>query len=150
MKKITLVLVFVLASSFTVFGRTPNSSSSFLLQSAPAHVVGGLVSFSQATARFFATKYRQISSRAGSNRPATASVVRMGPPTTFLQTGLNRGEVIMLLGVPQTSSETWEGSNRISTCVFARSEGRVLVAEFRNDVLVSYRVQPAGTLASVN
>jgi len=54
----------------------------------------------------------------------------------------------MLLGDPQGQSEAWQGNSRISTYVFSRSGGRVLVAEFKNDVLVAYRIQPAGSLAA--
>jgi hypothetical protein len=148
MKKIIGVLILVSASSFAGFANSQNDSKPFHSQSVPTHVVGGLFSFSQATARFFVVKYRQISSRVASNRPATASVVRLGPPTTFLKRGLNKEEVVMLLGDPQEQSEAWQGNSRISTFVFSRSGGRVLVAEFKNDVLVAYRIQPAGSLAA--
>jgi hypothetical protein len=148
MKKIIGVLILAAASSFAVFANSQSDTKSFRSQSMPTHVVGGLVSFSQATARFFVVKFRQISNRAGNNRPATASVVRLGPSTTFLKMGLNKEEVVMLLGDPQGQSEVRQGSSHISTYVFPRSGGRVLVAEFKNDLLVAYRIQPAGSLAT--
>ncbi len=148
MKKIIGVLILAAASSFGAFANSQNDFKSLRSQRMPAHVVGGLVSFSQAPARFFVAVYRQISNRAGNNRPATASVVRLGPSTTFLKMGLNKEEVIMLLGDPYGQSEVRQGNSRISTYVFSRSGGRVLVAEFKNDVLVAYRIQPAGSLAT--
>jgi len=148
MKKIIGVLILAAASSFGAFANSQNDFKSLRSQRMPAHVVGGLVNFSQAPARFFVAVYRQISNRAGNNRPATASVVRLGPSTTFLKMGLNKEEVIMLLGDPYGQSEVRQGNSRISTYVFSRSGGRVLVAEFKNDVLVAYRIQPAGSLAT--
>jgi hypothetical protein len=63
-------------------------------------------------------------------------VLRVGPSTTYLKKGLSSNEVIRFLGRPIAVSERLEGDLRLATYSFARGEGRVLVAEFENGVLV--------------
>ena len=70
-----------------------------------------------------------------------ASVVRVGPPTTYLKNGLSTREVLMLLGEPESTSSRREGDSSLATYIFTRGEGRVLVAEFLDDVLVSTRTE---------
>ncbi len=67
-------------------------------------------------------------------------VVRVGPSTTFLKQGLSTEEVVRLLGEPTAIYEREEGTDSI-TYVFARSEDRVLVAEFVKGSLVSSRTE---------
>lgn len=78
-------------------------------------------------------------------------VVRVGPRTTYLKEGLSTEDVMRLLGRPAEVSERLErGAVRVSY-VFERGEGRVLVAEFADGLLVSSRVEtrPEGVRASV-
>jgi len=91
---------------------------------------------------------QQEISIAKDGRHPSSSVVRLGPPTTFLKTGLSKDEVVRLLGDPESSSENNLGESHVSTFVFRRSGGRVLIADFRDDLLVNYRIQPVGMLAS--
>ena len=67
-------------------------------------------------------------------------VVRVGPSTTYLKQGLSTEEVVRLLGEPTAIFGREEGSDAL-TYVFARSEGRVLVAEFVKGSLVSSRTE---------
>lgn len=67
-------------------------------------------------------------------------VVRVGPSTTYLKQGLSTEEVVRLLGEPTTISEREDGSGA-TTYEFPRGEGRVLVAEFVKDSLVSSRIE---------
>ena len=66
-------------------------------------------------------------------------VLKLGPSTTYIKNGLSLEEVLRLLGQPASVSEKLEGSLRLITYTFVRSEGRVLVAEFTDGVLVSSR-----------
>lgn len=63
-------------------------------------------------------------------------VVRVGPSTTFIKAGLTKAEVIRLLGQPlAVSSREEEGASK-TLYEFNRGGGRVLTAEFLDDVLV--------------
>ena len=68
-------------------------------------------------------------------------VLQLGPSTTFLKNGLTVEEVVRLLGKPVARAEREDGGTRLSTYTFTRSEGRILVAEFENDVLVNSRTE---------
>ena len=68
-----------------------------------------------------------------------AGVVRVGPTTTYLKQGLNTEEVVKLLGEPTSISD--EQSSGAVTYEFPRGEGRVLLAEFINNSLVSSRIE---------
>lgn len=70
-----------------------------------------------------------------------ARVLRLGPPATYLKNGLRLDEVLSLLGKPASISEHNDGALRIKTYTFPRSEGRILVAEFENNVLVGSRTE---------
>ena len=74
-------------------------------------------------------------------------VLQLGPSTTYLKNGLTAEEVVRLLGKPVARQEREEGGARLSTYTFARSEGRILVAEFENDVLISSRTESTEKLA---
>jgi hypothetical protein len=68
-------------------------------------------------------------------------VLRLGPRATYLKEGLSLVEVVRLLGKPASVSERSDGERRIETYVFALSEGRILIAEFENDVLLGSRTE---------
>jgi hypothetical protein len=74
-------------------------------------------------------------------------VVRVGPSTTYLKNGLSLEEVWRFLGRPVSVSERQEGHLHYATYTFTRGGGRVLVAEFENDVLVNSRAEVSETLA---
>ena len=66
-------------------------------------------------------------------------VVQVGPRTTYLKAGLRTDEVVRLLGKPASISERSENEIVITTYEFARGEGRMLIAEFVDGVLVRSR-----------
>lgn len=68
-------------------------------------------------------------------------VVRFGPKSTYLKEGLRTREVLRLLGQPSTISERHEGDAVVTRYEFDRSEGRIIVAEFVSDALVSSRTE---------
>jgi len=68
-------------------------------------------------------------------------VVHLGPRTTYLKEGLKTREVVKLLGEPSAVSERTEAGRSISTYEFQRGDGRVLIAEFVGDALVSSRTE---------
>jgi len=70
-----------------------------------------------------------------------ASVVRVGPTTTYLKEGLSTEQVVRLLGEPSAISEHKEQNSIVTRYEFPRAEGRVLIAEFINDALRSSRVE---------
>ena len=74
-------------------------------------------------------------------------VLQLGPSTTYLKNGLTIEEVVRLLGKPVARAEREDNGARFSTYTFARSGGRVLVAEFENDVLVGSRTEATEKLA---
>ena len=63
-------------------------------------------------------------------------VVRVGPRTTYLKEGLRTDEVIRLLGKPFSFYERNENGVATKVYLFQRGEGRVLIAEFVNEILV--------------
>jgi len=67
-------------------------------------------------------------------------VVSVGPRTTFLKEGLSEREVFRLLGRPSLTRPPTDG-NFNTTYVFPRGEGRLIVAEFADGVLVRSRVE---------
>ncbi len=68
-------------------------------------------------------------------------VVRVGPRTTYLKAGLSTEEVVHLLGKPVSMSERTEKGVVKATYVFQRGEGRVLIAEFENNLLVHSQIE---------
>ena len=68
-------------------------------------------------------------------------VIHVGPPTTYLKEGLKTAEVLKLLGEPSTISKTTVDGKVVSTYEFERSEGRVVVAKFVSDLLISSRTE---------
>ena len=63
-------------------------------------------------------------------------VVRVGPRTTYLKEGLTIAEVVRFLGKPFAISERTQNNTIVKMYSFQRGEGRMLIAEFENDVLM--------------
>lgn len=74
-------------------------------------------------------------------------VLKLGPSTTFLSNGFSVEEVLKVLGEPAAVSQHEDGELKTATYTFPRSEGRVLVAEFENGILVRSRTETAEALA---
>ncbi|HKR00263.1 MAG TPA: hypothetical protein VJT09_06295 [Pyrinomonadaceae bacterium] len=74
----------------------------------------------------------------------TPGVLRVGPSTTYLKNGLKMEEVVRFLGRPASISERRDGDLLLATYTFARGQGRVIVAEFENGLLVSSHLDPEG------
>lgn len=71
-------------------------------------------------------------------------VLRVGPSTTYLRSGLTTDDVIRVLGKPESVSERMNGDTRVVLYTYARGEGRFLITEFEKDLLVrSYIDTPA-------
>jgi hypothetical protein len=68
-------------------------------------------------------------------------VVRVGPRTTYLKEGLSSEEVVRLLGKPVSISERNDKGVVVTTYEFQRGEGRMLIAEFENGLLVRSRTE---------
>lgn len=75
------------------------------------------------------------------------AVIRVGPSTTYLKNGLRPNDVVRFLGRPATVSERRDGELSFATYIFARSGGRILVAEFENGVLVNSYTEAGQTAA---
>ena len=76
-------------------------------------------------------------------------VVHVGPRTTYLKEGLKTREVVKLLGEPSAVTERLEAGRAVAVYEFKRGEGRVLIAEFVGDALVSSRTETR-TVAVLN
>lgn len=68
-------------------------------------------------------------------------VVKVGPRTTYLKEGLRTDEVVRLLGKPSSISERSDKDVVVGMYEFKRGEGRILIAEFVNGVLVRSRTE---------
>lgn len=68
-------------------------------------------------------------------------VVRVGPRTTYLKDGFRIDEVVRLLGKPLSISVRSERNIVVQVYAFQRGEGRVLVSEFENGLLVRSRIE---------
>ena len=80
-------------------------------------------------------------------RPA---VIRVGPSTTYLKAGLTTAEVVRLLGQPIAVIERSDNNVTVVTYEFARSDHRVLVADFVNDALTTSRTESRNQLANAD
>lgn len=91
-----------------------------------------------------ATKEIMISRHASYNkielRRPQATVVIVGPRSTYLQEGLKLGAVLKVLGQPAAVSQRSENGKVIVSYEFTRGGGRTVVAEFVNDVLVHSQI----------
>ncbi len=76
-----------------------------------------------------------------------ASVVRVGPATTYLKAGLTTEQVVRLLGEPSATYERKQRNLIITTYEFPRGEGRVLIAEFVSDALIESRIEARAQIA---
>jgi len=94
-----------------------------------------------------ANSLRSATYRRGGRNSLMTGVLRLGPRTTYLSEGLTAWEVERFLGQPSSVSERREGTRTITTRVFPRGEGHVLVAEFVDDVLVGSRLETFKNLA---
>jgi hypothetical protein len=70
-------------------------------------------------------------------------VVKVGPSTTYIKEGLTTEEVVKLLGEPTAISKN--AGDPGTTYEFPRAEGRVLMVEFVNGLLVSSRTELRAT-----
>lgn len=107
-----------------------------------------LLAAAAATARPVAGEESTVKEKSAAKRSEDAGrraarVLRIGPSTTYLKNGLSLNEVVMLLGKPDARTETVDGGVRRTTCIFPRSGGRVLIAEFENGLLVASRTEAA-------
>ena len=90
----------------------------------------------------------KLKRRGATTPPASVRrVVSVGPRTTFLKEGLSESEVLWLLGSPSLTLRAAGGPSSV-THEFPRGEGRVLVAEFKDGVLVSSRTEARGQAVS--
>jgi hypothetical protein len=74
--------------------------------------------------------------------------VELGPRTTYLREGLSTEEVIQVLGKPVSVTKRTENGQVVIRYEFTRGAGRVLIAEFVNDALVSSRTEARAEVAS--
>ena len=77
-------------------------------------------------------------------------VVQVGPRTTYLKEGLSTEDVVRLLGKPSAITERNEKDIVVTIYEFPRSEGRVLIAEFVNEVLVRFTMETRGQVAKAD
>jgi hypothetical protein len=89
---------------------------------------------------------KRASASIRTGKRSAPGVLRLGPSTTYLKNGLKADEVVRLLGRPATVSESARGDLRLATYTFERGAGRLLVAEFEDERLVSSRTEVSNTL----
>jgi hypothetical protein len=77
-------------------------------------------------------------------------VVQVGPRTTYLKQGLTTDEVVRLLGKPAAISERTDDGIVVTIYEFARSEDRVLVAEFEKGALVRSAMHTRAQVATAD
>lgn len=110
--------------------------SSLLLISALAVSVQAESKEELARLRRSSEREKKVSLSGRKSGTRAPGVLRVGPSTTYLKKGLNKNEVLRFMGRPASVSERREGDLHLTTYIFKRGEGRVLVAEFENGVLV--------------
>ena len=91
-----------------------------------------------------------VSAQSGTNpkRHSTKpGVVRIGPTTTYTKEGLTTEEVLRLLGEPLAVYERTEEDGVVTTYEFARSQDRIIIAEFVRGALVHSRTETRGQVA---
>jgi hypothetical protein len=136
MQKFFIITLFVLLTSITATAQTAGE------QKAQAAKRADIVSNGDATARLIVTaEAKTEGERRQVTRVVDGRVLRLGPTSTYLKNGLSTGEVVRLLGKPATISARREGERLFTTYTFARSEGRVFVAEFENGLLTASRTE---------
>jgi hypothetical protein len=136
-KLLSLVVVIMLAMVGVAAQTKPDSIQSFEEKNVRNKIDQASAGNTNEDASFVSeTSY---SYPAGEFKPG---VVRVGPPTTYLKEGLSTEEVVRLLGQPSAISERRENAVVVTIYEFPRSEGRVLIAEFVKNALVSSRLEP--------
>jgi hypothetical protein len=78
-----------------------------------------------------------------------ATVVRVGPSTTFIKAGLTIAEVISVLGEPVAISARREEGTIITRYEFPRGEGRFIIAEFIQGALVYSKTEVRAQVAQL-
>lgn len=68
-------------------------------------------------------------------------IVQVGPRTTYLKLGLTPAQVVSLLGVPKSISESEREGQSLVVYEFQRSGDRVLIAEFLGGSLITTRTE---------
>jgi outer membrane protein assembly factor BamE (lipoprotein component of BamABCDE complex) len=100
----------------------------------------------EAEATIISSKPEAGAKRVPTERVVDGRVLRVGPTTTYLKSGLSTEEVIKLLGRPSSVSERFEDGKLLSIYIFPRSESRVLIARFENGLLTASRMEtPEGS-----
>jgi hypothetical protein len=129
MKKILGILVIVIAVTVSSTAQSRRDTVRFAEDRAAALKVG-------------VTETEDFFPRTSYSYPVAdfkPGVVQVGPRTTFLKEGLRTEEVFRLLGKPANVFERNENGVIVTTCEFERGDGRTLIAEFVNGVLVKSR-----------
>jgi hypothetical protein len=94
-----------------------------------------------------AERERSVTSINRRERSRASLVLKLGPSTTYIKNGLSYAEVVRFLGQPDSVSEKQDGQLRLTTLTFARSQGRVLVTEFADGVLINSRTETNESLS---
>ncbi|HKS28049.1 MAG TPA: hypothetical protein VJS44_09525 [Pyrinomonadaceae bacterium] len=117
-----------------------------LLSSAAATAQTDYTKRNDTDAPVISSRTEASAKRRQTDRVVDGRVVRVGPTTTYLKNGLSKEEVVRLLGKPASVSERLEGGRILATYTFPRSEGRVLVAQFENGILIDSRMEAVQAL----
>lgn len=126
---IAVVMMFVISTAAAQNSQDRNGYADAATVSLKSNMTAETESFSPATT---------YSYPADDFRPG---VVRVGPRTTYLKEGLRTDEVVRLLGKPASISEGNENGITVTTYMFQRGEGRVIIADFVSGVLVRSRTE---------
>lgn len=136
MKKFFIITGFILLSSISAAAQTPAEPKS-LSEGRQAEYAKR----DGAEATVIPSKPEAGAKRRQTERVVDGRVLRVGPTTTYLKSGLSTDEVVRLLGRPASISERLEGGRLLAVYVFTRSEGRMLIAEFENGLLTFSRME---------
>jgi hypothetical protein len=94
-----------------------------------------------------AERVKSVTSINRRERSRVSLVLKLGPSTTYIKNGLSYTEVVRFLGRPSSVSERQDGQLRLTTLTFTRSQGRVLVTEFADGVLINSRMETNESLS---
>lgn len=143
MKKFFIITAFLLLSSMTVAAQTAAEKEPLSdgRQVEFAKRAEGGRSVNAPAAPIMNAKTEAGAKRKQVERIVDGRVLRLGPTTTYLKNGLSATEVVKLLGKPYSISERQEGNRLLTTYVFTRSEGRVLIAQFESGLLIASRTE---------
>jgi hypothetical protein len=148
MQKFFIIALFVLFSSITVAAQTAGEQKPLSdgAQVEFAKPVEAMRDTDAPAAPILNARVKTSAGRRQVERIVDGRVLRLGPTTTYLKNGLSTDEVVRLLGKPAVISERSEGNRLLSIYTFPRSDGRVFIAEFENNVLVNSRTEPPASL----